>query len=131
MEKGGYGSTLSSCFCWSYLINLNKLNKFCWYRIMCGTYLIIFFKVLGWRKLMFIKYYRKINDVDTWDPFNHPIWVALLWMVLDFMKWICRMLIKNTLCLLWELCFFFGSGLNQVYRILSIASLPLWWFFIV
>jgi len=27
--EGGYGSTLSLLFCWSYLINLNKLNKFC------------------------------------------------------------------------------------------------------
>ena len=36
---------------------------------------------MGWRKLMLIKYYRKIDDVDIEDPPKHPMWGALLWMV--------------------------------------------------
>jgi len=47
-----------------------------------GTYLIISFEVLGWRKLVLIKYYCKINDRDPYDPFKHPILGALLRMVL-------------------------------------------------
>jgi len=29
--------------------------------------------VLGWRKLVIIKYYRKMSDVDIGDTFKHPI----------------------------------------------------------
>jgi len=46
-----------------------------------STYLIIYFEVLGWRKLMFIKYYRKTYDVGIRDMFKHPVYGALLWMV--------------------------------------------------
>jgi len=50
--------------------------------IICGTYLIISFEVLGWRKLVLIKYYRKINEIDIGDPFKLPMQGALVWMVL-------------------------------------------------
>jgi hypothetical protein len=34
--------------------------------------------VLGWKKLVFIKYYRKIGDVDIRDPLKHPIQGAMI-----------------------------------------------------
>ena len=40
------------------------------------TYLIISL-VLDWRKLMLIKYYRKIGDVDIGDALKHPMWGAM------------------------------------------------------
>jgi len=42
--------------------------------------------VLDWRKLVLIKYDRKINDVDTRGPFKHPIWSALMWMVYNLVE---------------------------------------------
>jgi len=33
---------------------------------------------------VFNKYYRKIDDVVIRDPLKHPIWGAMLWMVLEF-----------------------------------------------
>jgi len=47
-----------------------------------GPILIISFEVLGWRKLILIKCYSKIDDVDIKSPLNHPIWSTLLWMIL-------------------------------------------------
>jgi len=53
------------------------------YRIICGTYLVISFVVLGWRNLVLNKYYRKMSDVDKGVPFKHLNRGALLWMVLE------------------------------------------------
>jgi hypothetical protein len=38
---------------------------------------------MGWKKLMFIKYYRKNDDMDIDDPLKHPMWGAILLMVLQ------------------------------------------------
>jgi len=42
--------------------------------------------VLGWRKFVLIKYYRKIDDVDIGNPLKHLTWGVLLWMVLHVSK---------------------------------------------
>ena len=31
--------------------------------------------MLGWKKLVLIKYYHKMSDVDIGNPLKHPIWV--------------------------------------------------------
>lgn len=49
--------------------------------LFVGPKLIFFFEVLIWRKLMLIKYYHNIDDVDIGGSLKHLIWGALLWMV--------------------------------------------------
>ena len=41
--------------------------------------------MLGWRKLVLIKYYRKIGDMDIMDPLKRTMLGALLWMILSLL----------------------------------------------
>ena len=46
--------------------------------LFVGHYSVIFFEVFGWSKMMLIKYYSKMRDVDKEDPFKHSKWSAPL-----------------------------------------------------
>jgi len=43
---------------------------------------------MGWRKLVLIKYYYKMSDVNEGVPFKHLNRGALLWMVLVLIGYI-------------------------------------------